>query len=242
MDVITAVDLGLSFKFRKRKKRNAQDAIADLFRRGRADSNRFWALSGVSFTVARGETLGVIGRNGSGKSTLMRVIGGIYLPDEGRIEVNGKVSTLLSTSAGFQPGLTGAENIYLNGVLLGLKAAEIDELFDQIVDFSELGDFIDMPVKTYSSGMNARLGFSIAVNVKEDVLLVDEVLGVGDAKFGEKARKAMEELMTEGRTIILVSHQMDTVRRFANRVLWLDKGRVMAEGPTDDVVDRYLSS
>ena len=173
MSVIKADNLGLSFRLRKRKKRHTQDAISDLFRRERADSGRFWALSGVSFTVARGETLGVIGRNGSGKSTLMRVIGGIYSPDEGRIEVAGKVSTLLSVNAGFQPDLTGAENIYLNGVLLGLKASEIDELFDRIVDFSELGDFINMPVKTYSSGMNARLGFSIAVNVKEDVLLVD---------------------------------------------------------------------
>jgi ABC-type polysaccharide/polyol phosphate transport system ATPase subunit len=242
MDVIKADNLGLSFRFLKRKKRNVQDSLTGIYRWRREEANRFWALRGVSFTVARGETLGVIGRNGSGKSTLMRVIGGIYRPDEGRITVEGKVSTLLSTGAGFQSELTGVENIYLNGVLLGLKSSEIDELFEKIVDFAELGDFINMPVKTYSSGMYARLGFSIAVNVKEDVLLVDEVLGVGDAKFGEKARKAMEEIMTEGRTIILVSHQMDTVRRFANRVLWLDKGRVMAEGPTDDVVDRYLSS
>ncbi len=242
MDVIKADNLGLSFRFRKKKKRDVQDATLHVLRMRRDDANKFWALREVSFTVARGETLGVIGRNGSGKSTLMRTIGGIYRPDEGRITVEGKVSTLLSTNAGFQAELTGVENIYLNGVLLGLKSSEIDELFEKIVDFAELGEFINMPVKTYSSGMHARLGFSIAVNVKEDVLLVDEVLGVGDAKFGEKARKAMEEIMTEGRTIILVSHQMDTVRRFANKVLWLDKGRVMAEGPTDDVVDRYLNS
>ena len=242
MEVVRADDLGLSFKVRRQKRRYAQDALAGVFRRKRDGEDLFWALRGVSFAVGQGETLGVIGRNGSGKSTLLRVIGSIYRPDEGRISVSGKVSTLLSVNAGFQPDLTGAENIYLNGVLLGLKASEVDELFDDIVEFAELGEFINRPVKTYSSGMAARLGFSIAVSVREDILLVDEVLGVGDAKFGEKARQAMEALMSEGRTIILVSHQMDTVRRFANRVLWLDKGTVKADGPAGEVISAYLSA
>jgi ABC-type polysaccharide/polyol phosphate transport system ATPase subunit len=242
MAVVRAKDLGVSFRGRRRRRTYLQDAIAGALRRKGTGAESFWALRGVSFTVNKGETLGVIGRNGSGKSTLLRVIGGIYAPDEGQIEVSGKVSSLLSTSAGFEPELSGAENVYLNGVLLGLKASQIDRLFDDIVDFAELRDFIDKPVKTYSSGMYARLGFSIAIHVKEDILLVDEVLGVGDVKFGEKARAAMEQVLTEGRTIILVSHQMDTVRRFASRVLWLDKGRVMAEGPTEEVIERYLSA
>ena len=242
MDVIKAENLGLNFRGRRRRRGYVQDGIASALRRKRSGAERFWALRGVSFTVKKGETLGVIGRNGSGKSTLLRVIGAIYTPDEGTIEVNGSVSTLLSTTAGFEPELSGRDNIYLNGVLLGLKEREIDRLFDGIVDFAELREFIDKPVKTYSSGMFARLGFSIAIHVKEDILLVDEILSVGDVKFGQKARAAMEQVMTEGRTIILVSHQMDSVRRFAHRVLWLDKGKVMAEGPTEEVIARYLSA
>ena len=242
MNVIEANGLGLKFKVRKRRKRYVQDAALSLVRRYGQESGSFWALRDVGFGVAKGETLGVIGRNGSGKTTLLRVIGGIYTPDEGRIDVRGRVSTLLSTTAGFQPELSGTENVFLNGILMGFSKKEVQGLYDKIVDFAELGDFMNMPVKTYSAGMYARLGFAIAINVKEDILLVDEVLGVGDAKFSEKARAAMDRVLTEGRTIILVSHQMDTIRRFATRVLWLDKGKVMAEGPTEDVITQYLSA
>lgn len=242
MDIIKADNLGLSFKVKRKKKGYVQDAIAGMFRNRRNKADRFWALRGVSFTVAKGETLGVIGRNGSGKSTLLRVIGGIYPPDEGLIEVKGRVSTLLSTTAGFLPELSGRENIYLDGILMGFKEKEIDELLDKIIDFAELGDFINMPVKTYSSGMYARLGFSIAINVREDILLVDEVLGAGDAKFNQKARQAMEEVLTEGRTIVLVSHNMDTIGRFANKVMWLEQGRVVALGPPEEIIGRYLGA
>jgi len=242
MNVVEATGLGLKFTMKRGRRKYIQDAALGLFRRSDEDSERFWALRDVSFGVGKGETLGVIGRNGSGKTTLLRVIGGIYTPDEGKIEVHGRVSTLLSTTAGFQPELSGRENVFLNGILMGFSKKEIAGLYDEIVDFAELGAFMNMPVKTYSAGMYARLGFAIAINVKEDILLVDEVLSVGDAKFSEKARNAMEQVLTEGRTIILVSHQMDTIRRFGTRVLWLDKGKVMAEGPTEEVIARYLSA
>lgn len=241
MDIIKADSLGISFKFRGKRRSSLRDLVVSTFTNKYRKADNFWALRGVSFTLEKGETLGVIGRNGSGKSTLLRIIGGIYTPDEGQIEVRGTVSTLLSTTAGFQPELSGTENIYLNGILIGLREKEIDRLLDSIIDFSELGEFIDMPVKTYSSGMYARLGFSIAVNVKQDILLIDEVLGAGDAKFKQKSQKKMEELLTSGQTIVLVSHSMDVIRRFANKVIWLDKGKVIAQGEPEEVVNQYLS-
>jgi ABC-type polysaccharide/polyol phosphate transport system ATPase subunit len=206
MNAIKAENLGISFKTNRRGKANLQDVVAGMFGNKQDKAGTFWALRGISFKLERGEILGIVGRNGSGKSTLLRAIGGIYSPDEGRIEVHGKVSTLFSTTVGFQPELSGIENIYLNGILLGLSSKEVDELLDSIVDFAELGNFINMPVRTYSSGMYARLGFSIAVNVKGDILLIDEILGAGDAKFNQKARQKMEELLREGRTIVLASH------------------------------------
>jgi len=242
MDIIKADNLGINFKLRKEKRGTVQDTIARVFTNRQNKASSFWALRGVSFSLEKGETLGVIGRNGSGKSTLLRVIGRIYPPDEGQVEVHGTVSTLLSVGAGFQPELSGLENIYLNGVLMGLKEKEIGELLDSIVDFSELGEFINMPVKTYSSGMYARLAFSIAVNVKQDILLIDEVLGVGDAKFKQKSQERMKELLMEGRTIVLVSHNMDAIREFANKVIWLDKGKVVAQGEPKQVIEQYLSS
>ena len=242
MNAIKAENLGISFKASRRGKANLQDVVAGMFGNKQDKAGTFWALRGISFKLERGEILGIVGRNGSGKSTLLRAIGGIYSPDEGRIEVHGKVSTLFSTTVGFQPELSGIENIYLNGILLGLSSKEVDELLDSIVDFAELGNFINMPVRTYSSGMYARLGFSIAVNVKGDILLIDEILGAGDAKFNQKARQKMEELLREGRTIVLASHNMDVLSRFADKVIWLDQGKAVAQGQPEEVIPQYLSS
>ena len=242
MNAIKAESIGISFKASRRGKANLQDVVAGMFGNKQDKAGTFWALRGISFKLERGEILGIVGRNGSGKSTLLRTIGGIYSPDEGRIEVHGKVSTLFSTTAGFQPELSGIENIYLNGILLGLSSKEVDELLDSIVDFAELGNFINMPVRTYSSGMYARLGFSIAVNVKGDILLIDEILGAGDAKFNQKARQKMEELLREGRTIVLASHNMDVLNKFADKVIWLDQGKAVAQGQPEEVIPQYLSS
>jgi len=242
MNTIEAENLGISFKASRRGKANLQDVVAGMFGNKQDKAGTFWALRGISFKLEKGEILGIVGRNGSGKSTLLRTIGGIYSPDEGRIEVHGKVSTLFSTTAGFQPELSGIENIYLNGILLGLSSKEVDELLDSIVDFAELGNFINMPVRTYSSGMYARLGFSIAVNVKGDILLIDEILGAGDAKFNQKTRQKMEELLREGRTIVLASHNMDVLSKFADRVIWLDQGKAVAQGRPEEVIPQYLGS
>ncbi len=201
--------------------------------------HEFWALRNVSFAVRKGETLGVIGPNGSGKSTLLRVIGGIYSPDEGHIETHGKVSTLLSLTAGFQPELTGRENVFLVGMLMGLPYRTIREHLDEIIEFSELGDFINAPVRTYSSGMLARLGFAIAAYLECDVLLIDEILGVGDKSFREKSQAKIRELLGAGRTVVLVSHNLEVVRKFATHCLWLDKGRVRMYGSPDEVISAY---
>lgn len=236
--MIIANNVSISFKLKSQKSAGfIQDRIA---RFGRNHTEKFWALRGVTFRVNEGETLGIIGANGSGKSTLLRVLAGIYTPHEGSITVNGKVSTLLSTTAGFQADLTGIENIYMNGVLTGLKKERIDELLPSIIEYSGLGDFVRQPVRTYSSGMYARLGFSIAIHAEGDILLVDEVLGAGDAEFAEKAKNTMEALLKEGRTVVLVSHGMEAIRKFASKVLWLDHGKVMMQGNPDKVISSYL--
>jgi len=216
--------------------------LARVLRNEKSQKQWFWALRGVSFTLEEGEILGIIGRNGSGKTTLLRTIAGIYPPDEGSLEVRGTMSTLLSLGAGFQPELSGLENIYINGVLMGFSEQEIDQVIDEIIRFAELEEFIEAPVKTYSSGMTARLGFAIAAHLKRDIMLIDEVLGVGDAQFRKKCEERMHELMHEGRTIVLVSHSMESIRRFATQALWLDKGTVHAQGHPDEVIEQYLSA
>ena len=200
----------------------------------------FWALKDVSFELMRGEILGVIGHNGAGKSTLLRTIGGIYAPDEGSIEVHGTVSALLSLGTGFNPELTGYENIFLNGVMLGFSEREIKSILKDILEYSELEQFIFEPVKNYSAGMNARLGFSIAAFLHREIMLIDEILGVGDYKFNEKSRKTMEELITDGRTVIIVSHDLDSIRQYATKAIWINKGELMKSGEMNEVIDAYL--
>ena len=203
-------------------------------------SQRREALRGVSFRVEEGEILGVVGRNGSGKSTLLRAAAGILSPDRGSIETFGRSVSLLAIGVGFQPRLTGRDNILLSGLLMGFSEAEIRERTPEIIAFSELGEAIDRPVRTYSSGMYSKLAFSITVTLETSILLIDEVLSVGDARFNQKSFAKMEELIAgEGRTVLMVSHAAATIRRLCTRALWLEEGRVRLEGPVEEVLRAY---
>jgi ABC-type polysaccharide/polyol phosphate transport system ATPase subunit len=210
-----------------------------VLRNLRPDST-FLALDGVSFDVEAGRTVGIIGRNGSGKSSLLKLIAGIGKATSGTVHVSGRVSALIELGAGFHPEISGRDNVFINGMMLGLSKAEIGRRFDDIVAFAELGDFIDEPVKTYSSGMYMRLGFAVAITVDPDVLLVDEVLAVGDEAFTHKCLEKFADLRRRGKTIVLVTHTLDLVTRFCDEALWLDGGRVRAHGDPKRVVDAYL--
>ena len=211
----------------------------DFFKSLRSDE-KVTALDNVSFKVDRGTTFGVIGENGSGKSTLLKVVTGIAKPTSGRVDVKGKVSALIELGAGFHPEITGRENIYINGIMLGLSKKEINDKYEEIVKFAELEDFIDAPVKTYSSGMYMRLGFSIAINVNPDVLLVDEVLAVGDASFVPKCLDRIQDFRRRKKTILFVSHDLSTVEKICDRVAWLKAGQVQTIGESRRVIDAYL--
>jgi ABC-type polysaccharide/polyol phosphate transport system ATPase subunit len=228
----------VSKRFQLQEGQTLREFIPLLFR-GRAFSEPFYALRNVSFTIDRGETVGIIGRNGSGKSTILKLIAGVMAPTEGEVRVLGRVSPLIELGAGFHPDLTGRENVYLNALILGMKSREIREQFDSIVDFAELREFIDTPVKRYSSGMYMRLGFAVAVHSNPEILLVDEVLSVGDAHFQEKCLEKMHEFQRRNVSIVVVSHSMDLVRRFCDRVLLIDHGRLLADGAPAEVVARY---
>ncbi len=200
------------------------------------------ALRDISFEVGRGEAFGVIGRNGSGKSTLLKLISGILKPTRGEVLVDGRVSALIELGAGFHPEISGRENIYINGIMLGLSRREIDQRFDQIVQFAGIGPFLDQPVRTYSSGMYVRLGFAVAVHVDPDVLLIDEVLAVGDEEFSQKCVAKIQEMKYRGVTLLMVTHQLDLVRTLCDRALWLDGQEMAALGDPVRVVDEYLQS
>lgn len=198
-----------------------------------------WALQDISLSIRRGEFLGIIGRNGAGKSTLLKVIARVLRPTRGRVIVRGRLAPLLELGAGFHMDLTGRENVFLNGTLLGYRQDEIAAQFDAIVDFAELWDFIDMPVRAYSFGMLMRLGFSVATAFRPDILIVDEVLAVGDVQFRKKCMHRMEAFHTAGTTIILVSHHMDLIRRFCDRVVWIDHGRIRMVGDPETVIRAF---
>lgn len=198
------------------------------------------ALKNASFVVEKGEAFGIIGRNGSGKSTLLKIISGILKPTSGRLVVNGRIAALIELGAGFHPEITGRENIYINGIMLGLSRREIDQRFDRIVEFAGIGEFLDQPVKTYSSGMYVRLGFAVAVHVDPDILLIDEVLSVGDEEFSAKCIAKIQEMKYRGVTLLFVTHQLDQVRNLCDRAMWLDKGEPMVIGDPVRVVDAYL--
>ena len=199
----------------------------------------FLALKDVNFEVKKGESWGLIGANGSGKSTLLKLICGILKPYKGTVKVHGKIAPLIELGAGFDPQLTARENIYLNGALLGHKKAFMEMHFNEIIEFAELGDFIDVPIKNFSSGMAARLGFAVATIVKPDISIVDEVLAVGDIAFQEKCRKRMESLLQNGTTLLFVSHSSKQVKELCQNVIWLDKGHVVAQGRAEDIIQKY---
>lgn len=210
-----------------------------ILARKRSSYTELWALDDVTYEFEKGRTYGIIGENGSGKSTLLKIITRILRPDSGTVTVDGRISALLELGAGFHPELTGRENIYLNGAILRLSRAEIDEKYEDIVDFSEISDFIDTPVKNYSSGMYMRLGFAIAVNVDPDILLIDEVLAVGDESFQKKCMAKLESIKAAGATIVFVSHDAESVRRLCDQAILMDNGKITASGDVDTVVDTY---
>lgn len=232
---------GLWKTFRIYQQRNSTLKQAVL--RRRADVfEEFWALRDVSFEVPAGATLGLIGANGAGKSTMLKVLSRILVPDKGSVRTEGRVSALLELGSGFHPELTGRENVFLNGTILGMNEAEVSARFDEIVAFSGIEAAIDKAVKTYSSGMQARLGFAVAVAIEPDILIVDEVLAVGDEQFQRRCMERMNELRSGGRTAIFVSHGLGQVQQICDRAVWLDKGSVAAEGGTEDVINAYLRS
>lgn len=207
---------------------------------GADEKDAMWALKDVSFEVKQGEVVGVIGRNGAGKSTLLKILSRITYPTAGRVELHGRVSSLLEVGTGFHPELTGRENIYLNGTILGMRKAEIDRKFDEIVDFSGIEKFIDTPVKRYSSGMGVRLAFSVAAHLEPEILLVDEVLAVGDAQFQKKCLGKMSNVVQQGRTILFVSHNMTAIESLCPNTLWLERGKIIEYDKTNSIISKYM--
>jgi ABC-2 type transport system ATP-binding protein len=228
----------LSKNFRLYHERNRYIKAA-LLRGRRAKYEEFWALKDVSFEVAHGATLGIIGSNGSGKTTMLKCLTGIYTPEKGAIKVDGKLAALLELGAGFHPELTGAENIFLNGSILGMSKRDVQNKFASIVEFAGLEKFIDTPVKNFSSGMVVRLGFSIASHVEPEILLIDEILSVGDQDFQRKSSEKIEEFRREGRTIVVVSHSLGLVQQLCKEVIWLDEGQIRQSGPAAEVIAAY---
>lgn len=231
--------MGVQYRRYHKKVTTLKDAVVSLFQGSHFDT--FWALRGVNLEVFPGERLGVVGPNGSGKSTLLKAIAGILPPTEGTLTTQGRIAPLLGLGGGFKPTLTGRENVYLCGAMMGMKRREIEERFERIVDFAGIGDFIDAPLTTYSNGMKARLGFAVATDVDPDILLLDEVLSVGDEAFRLKATERMKALLDSGRTVVLVSHSMTVVKDVCDRVLYLSRGEQVALGPPGETIERYLA-
>ena len=204
-----------------------------------ADDEILWALKDVSFSIKKGELLGIIGRNGAGKSTLLKILSRITEPTEGYAKITGRIGSLLEVGTGFHPELSGRENIFLKGGIMGMKKEEIRRKFDEIVEFSGVERFLDTPVKRFSSGMHVRLGFSVAANLLPEILIIDEVLAVGDASFRKKCIQKMDQIVKSGRTILVVSHNMETIQSMADRVIWIDAGKLILEGQPDMVVKQY---
>jgi lipopolysaccharide transport system ATP-binding protein len=243
--VIEASDLGKAYAMYAKPSDRLKEMFMPQFRRMLgmdpvAYHREFWALKGLSFQVGRGETVGIIGRNGSGKSTLLQLVCGTLQPTEGYVETKGRVAALLELGAGFNPEFTGKENLQLNGQVLGLTKAEVDERFDDIVSFADIGDFLDQPVKTYSSGMYVRLAFAVAIHTSPELLIIDEALAVGDAKFNAKCMARIKRLREDGLSILFVSHDVGAVRSLCDRSIWLDKGRPRLAGSVFAVTAQYM--
>ena len=239
MDSIITVDnVSMRFRMDKNKTTSLKEWVVTHLL-GKQQYEEFSALRDVSFEVKRGEIVGIIGRNGAGKSTLLKVISGIFKPTSGKVVTAGRVAPMLELGSGFDMELSGHDNIFLNGAILGFSEEFLKSKYDEIVAFSELGEFIDMPLKTYSSGMLARLAFSVATMIEPEILIVDEILSVGDAAFQEKSRARMMELMSGGTTVLFVSHSMNQIREMCERAIWLEHGKVQMVGPTEEVCNAY---
>lgn len=239
--IIRANDISMRYLMTYDRIQSIKEYVVQLLR-GKIKYEEFWALKNVSFEVERGEVVGIIGHNGAGKSTLLKVISGILKPTGGSLEVHGNVVPMLELGSGFDHDLTGRENIFLNGSILGYSEKYLKEKYEQIVEFSELGKFIDVPIRNYSSGMLMRLAFSIATVVQPEILIVDEILAVGDAAFQEKSKARMLELMGGGTTVLFVSHSLEQIREMCDRVIWLEHGQVKAIGATKEICDAYEAS
>jgi ABC-2 type transport system ATP-binding protein/lipopolysaccharide transport system ATP-binding protein len=233
------LELDFPTPIRPSKAKAGQKPSATDPRLTKAGPGKLRGLDGISFTAKRGDRIGLIGRNGAGKSTLLRTLAGIYQPSAGSCRAAGRISTLFSSALGLSAEATGYENIYLGATLLGMKKAAIEEALPNIVAFCELGDFLDLPIRTYSAGMRTRLGFAIATSIRPDILLIDEVFGTGDRHFRAKAKQRVEQVMAKANVLMLASHSDSIIRGMCTKVLWLDQGRVLAFGPADEVLERY---
>jgi len=238
-DVIQMRSVSKKYRVYYEKSENIKYLIINLLKGKRDRYRDVWALRDITLSVKAGETLGIIGENGSGKSTLLKLLCRILLADEGHIEVNGKVTTLLELGSGFSMELSGRKNIFMNASILGLSRKEARRRLDEIISFSELGDFIDAPIKSYSSGMLVRLGFAVAINVEADIFLIDEILAVGDERFQRKCLDRIRAMQRRGKTIALVSHNLEMIQKFCSRAILLSKGRLVADGRPDAVIDEY---
>lgn len=240
-NIINVDHVSMRFNLAQEKTETLKEYAVKLLR-GQLMFNEFYALKDVSFQVERGESVALIGRNGSGKSTMLKVIAGVMYPSQGSVRVNGEIAPMIELGAGFDLELTARENIFLNGAVLGHDRAYMQEHFDSIIDFAELKDFVDVPVKNYSSGMLARLGFAVATEVKADLLVVDEVLAVGDFMFQQKCHDRMEQMLSGGTTLLFVSHDINQVKQLCKRAIWIDHGHLRGDGPSAEVCDAYVAA
>lgn len=239
--IIEVNDVSMQFTLNKDKITSLKEFAVKLVK-GKLEFEKFQALKNISFDVYKGEVVGLIGHNGAGKSTLLKIISGIMKPTTGSVSVNGNIVPMLELGSGFDMDMTGRENIYLNGTIMGYSKKYLDTKFDEIVEFSGLEEFLDVPLRNYSSGMIARLAFSIATLVNPEILIVDEILSVGDFEFQRKSFNKMNELLTGGATVLLVNHNVDVIKKMCNRVVWMEHGEVKMIGTPEDVCDKYLAS
>lgn len=238
MEMIKIDNVTLDYKVQKEHIQSLKEYLVNMFK-GKITYESFRAVNEVSINIKKGEVVGIVGRNGAGKSTLLKVIAGVLTPTNGNVKINGVIAPMLELGAGFDQDLTARENIFLNGAILGYSKEFLESKYEQIVDFSELRDFIDQPVRTFSSGMTMRLAFSIATIVEPEILIVDEILSVGDSHFKKKSENRMRELMEGGTTVLMVSHALPQIQELCNRVIWLEKGKVKMDGDTKTICDEY---
>lgn len=241
--MIRIKNVSMKFNMDIEKDFSIKQAFINFFtKKKKKKTEYFWALKNVTFSVNKGDVVGLIGSNGAGKSTLLKVVSGVMKPTSGKVEVDGVISPMIELGAGFDINLTARENIYLNGAILGYSKKFLDSKFDEIVEFSELKDFLDVPVKNFSSGMTAKLAFSIATIVEPEILIVDEILSVGDLRFQEKSKNKMMEMIKGGTTVLYVSHSLESIKDLCNKVVWLDHGQVVKMGDTKEICDEYYES